>query len=51
MNFFGYLLVFSLIAVALYAFVSLIRFAYVHIKAFFIRRKLSKLSESEIKDD
>lgn len=31
--------------------VYLIRFAFVHLKAFIIRRKLSKLAESEKKDD
>lgn len=38
---------FMVICISIYV----IRFAYVHIKAFLIRRKLAKLAESEKKDD
>lgn len=51
MKFLAYLFVYTLIAVVLFAVISLVRFAYVHIKAFVIRRKFSKLSETEKKDD
>lgn len=46
-----YILVYAFIAFVLIGLISLIRFACVHIKAYFIRRKLAKLSESEKKDD
>lgn len=51
MKFLAYLFVYALIAIVLFAVISLIRVAYVHIKAFVIRRKLSKLAETEKKDD
>lgn len=51
MKFLAYLFVYALIAVVLFAVISLIRVAYVHIKAFFVRRKLAKLPDSEKKDD
>lgn len=51
MKFLAYLFVYSLIAVVLFAVISLIRVAYVHIKAYVIRRKLAKLAEPENKDD
>lgn len=51
MKFFAYILVFVFLAVVFYAVLSLIRLAFVHIKAYFIRRKLSKFSESESKKD
>lgn len=47
----AYLFVYALIAAVFFAVVSLIRVAYVHIKAYVIRRKLAKLAESEKKDD
>lgn len=47
----AYLFVYSLIAAVLFAVISLVRVAYVHIKAYVIRRKLSKLAETEKKDD
>ena len=47
MKFLAYIFVCVLIAVVFYSVISLIRGAYVHIKACVIRRKLSKLSESE----
>ena len=51
MKFLAYLFVFVVVAVVFYAALSFIRFSYIHLKAFIIRRKLSKLSESEKKDD
>ena len=51
MNFFSYALVFFAFAVILYLVVSLFRFAYIRVKAYVIRRRLVKRSESEQKDD
>lgn len=51
MNFLVYIFFIVLITVVLCAVLSLIRFAYVHIKAYLIRRKLSKLATMEKKDD
>lgn len=51
MKFLAYLFVFVLIAVVFFAVLSLIRLAFVHIKACFIRRKLAKLAATEKKDD
>lgn len=51
MKFFAYILVCIFLVVVFYAVLSLIRLAFVHIKAYFIRRKLSKLAESENKKD
>lgn len=51
MKFFAYILVCVFLAVVFYAVLSLIRLAFVHIKAYFIRRKLSKFAESETKKD
>ena len=51
MKFLAYMLVCVFFAVVFYAILSLIRLAFVHIKAYFIRRKLSKLGKSEIKKD
>lgn len=51
MKFFAYILVCVFLAVVFYAVLSLIRLAFVHIKAYFIRRKLSKSGQSEIKKD
>lgn len=51
MKILAYIFVCVFIAVVFYAVLSLIRVAYVHIKAYFIRRKLSKLAETEKKDD
>lgn len=41
----------ALCVVVFFSVISFFRFAYVHIKAFIIRRKLAKLSETEEKDD
>ncbi len=51
MKFFAYILVCVFLAVVFYAVLSLIRLAFVHIKACFIRRKISKLAVSESKKD
>lgn len=51
MKFFSYVLVLSVFAVILYLVISLVRFAYIRIKAYVIRRRLVKRSESEQKDD
>lgn len=51
MKFLAYFFVCVFLAVVFYAVLSLIRVAFVHIKAYIIRRKLSKLAESETKKD
>lgn len=51
MKFLAYVLICVFIAVLFYAVISFIRFAFVRIKAYFIRRKLAKLADSEKKDD
>lgn len=51
MKILAYLFVYALIAAVLFAVISLVRLAYVHINAYVIRRKLSKLAETEKKDD
>lgn len=51
MNILAQILVCFFLAVVFYAVISLIRLAFVHIKAYFIRRKLAKLSVTEKKDD
>ena len=47
----AYIFVYALIVAVVCAVISLIRLAYVHIKAFLMRRKLSKLAETETKKD
>lgn len=51
MKLLAYLFVYALIAVVFYAVIFLIRFVYVRIKAYIIRRKLAKLAELETKKD
>lgn len=51
MKFLAYVLIFVFIAVLFYAVISFIRFAFVRFKAYIIRRKLSKLADTEKKDD
>ena len=51
MNFLAYILVCVFFAFVFYALISFIRFAYLRIKAYVIRRKLTKLAETENKDD
>lgn len=50
MKFLAYFFVCVFLAVVFYAVISFIRFAFVRFKAYIIRRKLSKLSETEKKD-
>lgn len=51
MKFLGYIFLCVFIAVVIYSLFSLVRVAYVHIKACVIRRKLSNLAMTEKKDD
>jgi len=51
MKFLAYVLICVFIAVVFYAVISFIRFAFVRIKAYIIRRKLAKLVETESKKD
>ena len=51
MKFLGYIFLIALIMVVFFSVISFLRFAYVHIKAFILRRKLAKLAEPEKKDD
>lgn len=51
MKFFAYILVCVFLAVVFYAVISFIRFVFVRMKAYIIRRKLNKLSETELKKD
>ena len=51
MKFLAYVFVCVFLAVVFYAVLSLFRLAFVHIKAYVIRRKLAKLSAMEKKDD
>lgn len=51
MKILAYFLVLFILSVVSYVFFSLIHLAYVHIKAYVIRRKLSKLSELEKQKD
>lgn len=51
MKFLAYVLIFVFIAVVLYAVISFIRFAFVRVKAYIIRRKLANLANTVKKDD
>lgn len=51
MNLFSYAMVYAFIVFLIYLFFKLIRFAFFRIKAYVMRRKLSKLAETEKKDD
>ena len=51
MKFFSYALAYAALCFVLYLVVSLFRFAYVRIKAYVIRRKLSNVAESSNKLD
>lgn len=51
MKFFSYALAYAFILFVLYGLISFLRFVYVRIKAYIIRRKLSNLSETETKKD
>ena len=51
MKLFSYAMVYALVVFVLYCLIRFFRFAFVRIKAFVIRRKLSKLEETEKKAD
>lgn len=51
MKFLAYFFVLVVLSVVSFVVFELIHVAFIHIKAFVIRRKLSKLSETEKKDD
>ena len=51
MKFLAYILVCVCLAVVFYAVISFIRFAFVRMNAYIIRRKLGKLAETETKKD
>lgn len=51
MKFLAYVLICVFIAVVFYAVISFIRFAFVRVKAYIIRRKLANLANTEKKDD
>lgn len=51
MNLFSYAMVYAFIVFLIYLLIKLFRFVFVRIKAFVMRRKLSKLAETEKKDD
>lgn len=50
MKLFSYAMGYAFVVFVLYCLIRFFRFAYVHIKAFFIRRKQSKLAETEKND-
>ena len=52
MNCLAYIFLLCIFVCVFYFVISFVRFAYVHIKAYILRRKLAaKLSDSEKKDD
>lgn len=51
MKIFSYAMLYAFIAFLFYLFIQLFRFAFVHIKAYVIRRKLSKVADSENERD
>lgn len=51
MKFLAFIFACFFLAVVFYALISFIRFAFVRFKAFLIRRKLSKVADSEKKLD
>ena len=51
MKFFSYFLVCAFLAFVLYVLISFVRFVYVRIKAFVIRKKLLKNCDSENKSN
>lgn len=51
MKFFSYALAYALVCFVLYLVFKLFRCAYVRVKAFVVRRKLSKLDDTEKKAD
>lgn len=51
MKLFSYAFVYAFVVFVLYCLIRFFRFAYVRIKAYVIRRKLSKVADSEKKLD
>lgn len=51
MKLFSYAMVYAVIVFLIYLFIKFLRFAYVRIKAYVMRRKLSKVADSEKKLD
>ncbi len=51
MKFFSYALVYAAFCFVVYMFYKFIRFAFVRIKAYILRRKLAKLADTETKKD
>lgn len=51
MKLFSYAFVYAFVVFVLYCLIRFFRFAYVRIKAYVIRRKLSKVADSEKKRD
>lgn len=51
MKFFSYAMAYAVIVFLIYMVIKFFRFAYVRIKAYFIRRKLSKVAENDKKFD
>lgn len=51
MKLFSYAMVYAFIVFLIYLFFKFIRFAFVRIKAYVIRRKFSKVADSEKKRD
>lgn len=51
MKFFSYAMAYAVIVFLIYMVIKFFRFAYVRIKAYVIRRKLSNRAETEKKDD
>ena len=51
MKLFSYAMVYAFIVFLIYLFIKFFHFAFVRIKAYFIRRKLSKVADSEKKLD
>ena len=51
MKFFSYALVYALVCAVLYLVFKFFRFAFVRIKAYVLRRKLSKFAETDVNLD
>lgn len=51
MKIFSYAMIYAFIVFLIYLFIKFFRFAYVHLKAYFIRRKFSKISKSDVNLD
>lgn len=51
MKLFSYAMVYAVIVFLIYLFVNFLRFAFVRIKAYVIRRKLSKVAKTDVNLD